>query len=171
MKLLVNLTFLLVNFCFPFEDKKESKTYIITHENTFDWNSKTKTFSNYTGWWPPEKTQMKGVEESILMVSEKSLEIRKYYHHAYCSELVQTFTIKRHSTQSKLSAEYIENGVYGNCDGEHEIYNGTATIKFNEVSFQDLLNGKVQNGSIITFLYYIPFKKEGVKMAIKIKAG
>lgn len=86
MKIAIAFSYLLLNFFCFLNEVKEPKRYVITHEQIFDWDAKSKTFEMYTGWWPPEKTQIKGVEESILEVSPKKLEIKKYYHHAYCSE-------------------------------------------------------------------------------------
>ncbi len=122
LKLAIAFPYLLLNvFCF-LNEVKGPKRYVITHEHIFDWDVKSKTFEKYTGCWPPEKTQIKGVEESILEVSPNKLEIKKYYHHTYCSELTQTFVLKAANKASKpleLSAAYTENGVYENCDGVH----------------------------------------------------
>lgn len=172
MKIAITLSFLLMNFFFPQKVKREFKTYVITHESAFDWDAKNKAFEKYTGWWPPENTQIKGVEESVLEVSSDKIELKKYYHHAYCSELRQTFVIKPANKISKLlelSAVYTEDGVYSDCDGIHEVFLGSATIKSNDISFEDLMKGNAKEGSIITIWYFIPSKKEGIKMAIKIK--
>lgn len=159
-------------FDLVYNTKKQPTSYQITHQNTFDWNPKTKTFKKYTGWWPPENTQIKGVEERILEVTPTSLKIKEYYHHTYCSERIRTFTFSSVVEQGKLhikTSDFKERGVYQDCDSEPEILSGTAKIASEYVSFDDLLAGKVKDGIMITFWYYIPSKEEGIKMAIKIK--
>ena len=164
------LSFLIVSV--PSMQETKVQKYMITHESIYDRDIKKNEFKKYTGRWPPENTQIEGVAESILEVYYNKIVIKEYYHHAYCGEQTQIFRFTPVNIDTKLaisSAKYTLDGVYGNCEDEHEIHYGIATIKSDDLSLKDLLSGNIKAGTIITFWKFIPSKKEGEKMAIKIK--